>query len=129
MIERIAEAVKRVLLPELEKLGERLGYVEAHLGEISRRIGHLEQRLDETNLRLDQTNSRIDEVRSELTERMEKIYQDLSGKLEHLNARVDTVVLHLHRVHETTDKLADYDRLKERVAELEQQVKTLQSRT
>jgi hypothetical protein len=45
MIERIAEAVKKALLPELEKLSARMDRMEGRLEELSHRLGDLNDQL------------------------------------------------------------------------------------
>jgi hypothetical protein len=45
MIERIAEAVKKALLPELEKLSARMDRMEGRLEELSHRLGDLNNQL------------------------------------------------------------------------------------
>jgi hypothetical protein len=88
MIERIAEAVKKALLPELEKLSARMDRMEGRLEELSHRLGGPQRpadcdadasssaRLDQTNARLDQTNARLDKVHSDLIGRIDELRRE-----------------------------------------------------
>ncbi len=100
MIERIAEAVKKALLPELERLGGRLDRVEGQPSQLSQRMGDLNDHIVRLDGRIDQTNARIDQT----------------------NARIDGVVLDLNKIHDALVRREDYDELRQRVHELEKKV-------
>lgn len=93
MIARIAEAVKRTLLPELEKLGSRLDRPEGSVAEISQRLGDLNGHIVRLDQRVDQTNARIDPILIELNKIREALvrpedYVHLRERLEALEKKV-----------------------------------------
>jgi polyhydroxyalkanoate synthesis regulator phasin len=147
MINWIAEATKRLLLPELQKMSAQLGELNAH-------VVRLEQRLDQTNARLDkihadliarddkvyaeliarndQTNARLDIIHQDLIRRIDETRGELrseiaqnTDRIDRMNARIDEVVLDLNKIHDALVRREDYERLREQVHELEKKVALL----
>ncbi len=127
MKDAIREAIKELLIPELNEIKASSHRLEGRVDEISSRIGdtnlqlvELSRRVDETNNRIGETNNRIDAVREELSKRIDTINADLIGRIDTINAdltgRIDTINTDL--IGRIDGQTARIDVLSEQVSEL-----------
>ncbi len=134
MKDAVREAIKELLIPELNEIKSGMHRLEGSVGEISSRVGdtnlqlvelsrrvdavrvELGQRIDETNNRIDDTNNRIDTINANLTARMDTINADLTARIDTINAdltaRIDGQTAHID------SQTARIDVLTEQVSEL-----------
>lgn len=93
MKETIVEALKDLVLPELDELkgelkrhGVRLEAVERRLDDFASRFQGFDQHLIDQSRRISETNQRMDQLRTELTARIDKVHAELIVRTDKINA-------------------------------------------
>jgi chromosome segregation ATPase len=83
----IMNALKEVIVPELEKLKSDMSETKAVLGVTNKRIDDLSTHMAELSRRVDDTNKRIDELGkdlnrqiSETNDRLNRLYEVITDK-------------------------------------------------
>jgi hypothetical protein len=126
--EIIRNALKDLIVPELDRIREesrevkalltltnkRLDDVNLHLADQSRRIDAVREELSQ---RIDETNNRIDAVREELSQRIDQT----NNRLDENNKRMD-------RLYEVIVRREEHVTVVERVTVLEREVNELKRR-
>jgi chromosome segregation ATPase len=106
MKETIIEALKDLVLPELDEIkgevkrnGVRLDAVERRLDDFASRFQGIDQHLLDQSRRIDATNQRIDQLRADLTTRIDTINTELTARIDKVNTeladRIDRVNMEL----------------------------------
>lgn len=95
MRETITEALKDLVLPELDELkselkrqGVRLDAVERRLDDFTSRFQGIDQHLIDQSRRIDETNQRMDQLRTDLTARIDQLNTDLTARIDKVYAEL-----------------------------------------
>jgi len=119
MKDAIREAIKELLIPELneikasgyrlegrvDEISSRIGDTNLQIVELGRRVDETNNRIDETNNRIGETNNRIDAVREELTKRIDTINADITAHMDAQTARIDSQTARIDVLSEHVSEL------------------------
>jgi len=108
-----------------EKIDQRFEQVDQGFEQIDNQFNHVAGRFDQVNARFDQIDGQIAELRREMLGHFDEIYR----RLERLEQEYQAIVQGLRRIEAgLADESGRREILAHDLAELKQQVATLQSR-
>lgn len=112
--ETIRNALKDLIVPELDRIKEESREIKTFLSLTNKR-------LDDVNVHLADQSRRIDAVREELSQRIDAVREELSQRIDQIGRRMD-------RLFEVIVRREEHVMVVERVAVLEREVNELKRR-
>lgn len=112
--EAVIEAIKDLVLPELNALkgavsiiAVRIEVIEKRLDDFNDRFQAIDNHLLDQSRRIDQQGTRIDELRTELAGRIDELRTELTGRIDQQTSRIDGLAARLDQQTARIDGLAD----------------------
>ncbi|CUS80420.1 hypothetical protein [Candidatus Kryptobacter tengchongensis] len=135
---KIIEAIKAVILPEIEVIKQDISKLHGRMDEFSARLSDTNAYINEISRRIDELRTelyaKIDEMRAELYARIDglraELYERIDGLRTELNARIDETRSELSLRIDDTNKRIDnvvfmINSLVEKIGELTREVESL----
>jgi|GEM_PF-5678917 len=107
--EIIIDALKAVIIPELESLKVRIAVIETRLDGIDKRLDDMNKRFDE--MRFDM-NARFEDMRADMNKRFEDQFNFNMKRFDSIEQQINNILAEMRELRGLNDKKVDVDQFR-----------------
>jgi dsDNA-specific endonuclease/ATPase MutS2 len=126
----IAEAIKELIIPELNGMKSDIQGLKSGLEAITKRLDDQNDHLIELSRRTDQVRTelsgKIDQVRTELSGKIDHVRNELNERIDSSNDRTDAINGRIDRLYEVVVKREEHIELRQLYRNIDDRVQKLE---
>lgn len=104
--EAVIEALKAVVLPELDSIKERIAVIEARLDGMDKRFEDMNRRFED--LRTD-VNKRFEELRADVNKRFDEQFNFNMKRFDSIEIQINNILAEIRELRRFNDRKVDMD--------------------
>ncbi|MBI5141431.1 MAG: hypothetical protein HZA20_04460 [Nitrospirae bacterium] len=110
--EIIVEALRSLVIPELEAIKTRITVIETRLDGIDKRFEDMNKRFEDMNRRFDDMNKRFEELRFDMNKRFDDQYNFNMKRFDSIEMQINNILAEMRELRCLSNKKVDVDQFR-----------------